>query len=223
MKKIMGFLLLIVLFSCERNNDNSLQYLSFDYDGSLTEVLENKHISTGKFFNSQFRSYDSIMLNYYSSFNIADRDISVIIYYFIKEDTSKVFNDYDSQYKNETDFEDGILSTSNKFQQFPFTSFDPSKSEFEIVRRGAFSYTCSGIFIVFNDYGNDLIYYSDILNNEVDNQTFIIDKSWKEAGTNGENDRVYFNGKFDIDLYCTTIDKTIRLKNGTFQLFFLGI
>jgi hypothetical protein len=223
MKKIIGILLIIVLFSCERDNDYSLEYISFDYDGSLSEVLENKNISTGKFFDFQFRSYDSVMLNYYSSFNIADRGITVSVYYFIKEDSSKVYNDYDSQYKNKTDFEDGILSTSNKFHQFPFTSFDSSISEVEIVRHGAFSYNYSGIFIVLNDYGNGLIYYSDILNNAVNNQKFIFDKSWTESGKNGENDRIYFNGQFNIDLHCTTIDKTIRLKNGKFQMFFLDL
>jgi hypothetical protein len=221
MRKIIGFFLMIVLFSCEKDNDNSLEFMSFDYDGSSTEISENKYISTGRFFDMQFFRNDSVILNYYSSFNIAHRGITVSIYYFIKEDSSKVVYNNDSYpYKNKTDFDEGILSTSNKFHQYPFTSFDSSISEFEIVRRGAFNYTSSGIFIVLNDYRNDLIYYSNKLNNEEDNQIFIIDKSWTEAGPNGEDDRVYFNGEFNIDLYCTTIDKTIRLNNGKFQMFF---
>jgi len=212
---------MIVLFSCNKDNDNSSMYMSFDYDGSLTEVLEGKNINIGRSYAMQYCGNDSVILNYSSSFNIAGRDFRVCIYYFIKEDSSKVeCNDFMYPYKNKTDFEAGILSTSNKFHQFPYTPFDSSISEIGIVRQGAFSYTYSGIFIVLNDYGNDLIYYSDILNNEVDNQTFIIDKSWTETGPNGEDDRVYFNGEFNIDLYCTTIDKTISLNNGKFQIFF---
>ncbi|MBO3116372.1 lipocalin family protein [Winogradskyella sp. DF17] len=128
---VLGFLLLVFVFSCDKDDDNSNGTLAF-YNGALTSVTQNDLLGTWAIFNIEYENdiFD-VPINYSDcgrDFLVFSENAVYTEYLFLGSDCSYEVNTLSWELNN------GVITLSNQFQQsedLVVTSFSNDQFSFK--------------------------------------------------------------------------------------------